>query len=62
MDWSDNGWCNGDWDVGLQHVIGMEVLPGGTLRHQGKWKNGNPVYEAVIMMSTVLWLYSSSFT
>jgi hypothetical protein len=33
--------------VGLQHKIGMEILPDGTLQHQGKWNEGSPVYEAV---------------
>ena len=46
MEWNDLGWYSGDWNMGVQHGVGMEVLPDGTLRHQGKWENGNPVQEA----------------
>jgi hypothetical protein len=47
MDWSDGGWYNGHWEMGVQHGIGMEVLPDGTLRHRGTWYKGNPVHEHV---------------
>jgi hypothetical protein len=42
VDMDEDQWYSGDWDVGLQHGICMEVLPDETLRHQGKWNKGNP--------------------
>jgi hypothetical protein len=45
MEWSDGGWYNGDWDFGVPHGIGMEVYSNQTVRHQGHWKDGQPVKQ-----------------
>jgi hypothetical protein len=46
MEWTDGGWYNGDWHFGIMSGIGLEVLPDGTVRHQGQFLNGKPVHLA----------------
>eukprot|EP00934_Nitzschia_sp_Nitz4_P002124 Nitzschia sp. Nitz4//scaffold341_size29662//15258//16685//NITZ4_008039-RA/size29662-processed-gene-0.27-mRNA-1//-1//CDS//3329548549//2124//frame0 len=44
MEWNlDGAWYNGDWEFGIQHGTGTEANPDGTIRHQGRFHQGQPV-------------------
>jgi hypothetical protein len=43
MTWNDGGWYVGEWNNGKMHGRGTEVLPDGSVRHDGDWLQGYPV-------------------
>lgn len=43
MTWNDGGYYIGDWFEGQMHGQGREIRPDGTTRHDGEWKQDQPV-------------------
>jgi hypothetical protein len=43
LTWPDGGEYVGEWSKGIRHGLGREYRPNGEIRHEGLWRNGQPV-------------------
>lgn len=41
--WKDGRLYKGEWQAGKAHGFGIETRANGTVRHEGQWRNDNPV-------------------
>ena len=48
MLWMDGGYYEGECEQGEMHGYGKEILPNGTLGHEGRWSKGLPARNAPV--------------